>query len=79
MNLNYAVRIKEEIDKPLKVGFIRSVKQATWMSPIVVIPKKNGKIRVCVYYRKLNVATIMFAFPLPFTDSVLDTVAGHDN
>ena len=29
-------------------------------------------------YRKLNAATVTDAFPLPFTDSVLDTVAGHD-
>ena len=41
------------------------------MSSILVVPKKNGKIRVCVDYRKLNVVTITYAFPLPFTDSVL--------
>ena len=29
-------------------------------------------------YRKLNEATITDAFPLPFTDGVLDTVAGHE-
>ena len=38
MNLNYTARVKEEIDKLLKVGFIRPVKQATWLSPIVVVP-----------------------------------------
>ena len=37
MNPNYAARVKEEIDKLLKAGFIRLVKQATWLSPIVVI------------------------------------------
>ena len=78
MNPNYATRIKEEIDKLLKIGFIRPVKRETWLSPIVVVPKKNGKIRVCVDYRKLNAVTITDAFPLPFTDSVLDVVAGHE-
>ena len=78
MNPNYATRVKEEIDKLLKAGFIRPVKQATWLSSIAVVPKKNGKICVCVNYRKLNVVTITNAFPLPFTDSVLDAVAGHD-
>ena len=29
-------------------------------------------------YRKLNATTITDAFPLPFTDSILDTVVGHD-
>ena len=45
----------EEIDKLLRVDFIRSTK-------IVVIPKKNGKLRVCVNYKKLNVATEIDAF-----------------
>jgi hypothetical protein len=48
------------------------------LSPIVVVPKKNGKLRVFVDYRKLNAATITDAFPLPFTDGVLDIVAGHE-
>jgi hypothetical protein len=43
-------------------SFIRPVKRATWLSPIVVVPKKNGKLRVCVDYRKLNAATITDAF-----------------
>ena len=54
------------------------MKQATWLSPIVVVPKKNGKIRVCVDYRKFNAATITGVFPLSFTDDVLDVVAGHE-
>ena len=78
MNPNYAAKVKEEIDKLLRVGFIRPVKQATWLSPIVVVPKKNGRIQVCVDYRKLNTATVTDAFPLPFTDGILDAVAGHE-
>ena len=70
LNPNYAVKVKEEINKLLRVGFILPVKKETWLSPIVVVPKKNGKIRVCVDYRKLNAATITDAFPLPFTDGL---------
>ena len=75
MNPNYVLHVKEEIDKLLKVGFIRPVKKATWLSPIVVVPKKNCKIQVCVDYKKLNVATITYVFPLAFSDGVLDEVA----
>ena len=71
-------KVKEEIDKLLRVGFIRQVKRAPWLTPIVVVPKKNGQIRVCVNYQKLNTATVTDAFPLPFTDNILHTVASHD-
>ena len=75
---NYTAKVKKEIDKLLRVGFIRPVKQATWLIPIMVVPKKNGKIRICVDYRKLNTTTVIDAFPLPFTNGVLDAVAGHE-
>ena len=61
MNPNYAARVKEEIDKLLKAGFIQPVKQATWLSPIVVVPKKNGKFRVCVDYWKLNTSGVFLS------------------
>ena len=78
MNPNYAAKTKEEIDKLLRIGFIRPVEQAILLSPIVFVPKKNGQIRVCVDYRKLNAATLTDACPLPFTDSVLEAVASHE-
>ena len=37
-----------------------------------MVPKKNGKTRVCIDYCKLNVVTITYAFNLSFTDRVLD-------
>jgi tRNA uridine 5-carbamoylmethylation protein Kti12 len=43
LNPNYAAKVKEEIVKLLWVGFIKPVKRATWLSPILVVPKKNGK------------------------------------
>jgi hypothetical protein len=78
MNPNYAKRVKEEIDKLLQVGFIYPVDKVTWLSPIVIVPKKNGAIRVCVDYRKLNAATVTYPFPIPFRDAMLDVVAGHE-
>ena len=37
----------------------------------------NGQLCLCVDYRKLNTQTVYDPFPLPFTDCILDTVAGH--
>ena len=71
MNPNYAAKVKDKIDKLLRVGCIRPVKRATWLSPIVVVPKKNGQIQVCVDYRKLNATIIMDAFSFTYTDIIL--------
>ena len=54
------------------------MKRVRWLSPIVVVPKKKGKIRVYGDYRKLNVVTVIDVFPLPFTDNMLDVVKGHE-
>jgi hypothetical protein len=40
--------------------------------------KKNGKLHICVDYRKLNAQTKKDPFPLPFLDSILDSVAEHE-
>ena len=47
-----------------------------WASPLVLVLKKNGKVRPCVDYRRLNAVTIKDAFPLPRIQDCLDTVSG---
>ena len=77
MNPNYAKAVKEELDKLLKVGFIYPVEKVTWLSPIVAVLKKNGKLQICVDYRKLNLTIEIDPLPLPFQDTLLDLVVGH--
>jgi hypothetical protein len=62
----------------LAIGFIKFVEEATWLSPIVIVPKKNGKLKICIDFRKLNVATKKDPYPLPFTNEVLNIVAGYE-
>ncbi|MCO5563145.1 hypothetical protein L7F22_016782 [Adiantum nelumboides] len=51
-NETFARKIKEEIDKLKEVEFIYEIKHTDWVSPIVVVLKKNGKLRVCVNLKK---------------------------
>ena len=83
LNPRYSLMVKEEIGRLLEAGFIYLVSNLEWVSPIVVIPKKVGadgkvKIRVCQDFRKLNAATKKDYFPLPFTNIILDHVAGQE-
>ena len=57
MNPNLRDIVKEEIQNILEVGFIYPILDSEWVSPLVIVPKKNGKWRVCVDYRELNKAT----------------------
>ena len=63
--------LKENLAK----GFIRpSSSSAAY--PILFVPKKNGKLRLCVDYRKLNVITIKNQYPLLNADELRDRLAG---
>ncbi|MCO5601312.1 hypothetical protein L7F22_055431 [Adiantum nelumboides] len=67
-----------KVNKLLKASFIYLVTNSEWVSPVVVIPKKNGKSRVCVDYKPLNAATKRDHFPLLFQDEILSEIAGHE-
>ena len=57
MNPNIRDIMKGEIQKVLEAGFIYPISDNEWVSPLVIVPKKNGKWRVYVDYRELNKAT----------------------
>jgi hypothetical protein len=54
------------------------MEEATWLSSIVVVPKKNKKLQICVDFWKLNVTMKKYPYPLPFMEEVLDIVVGHE-
>ena len=102
--------VRKEVLKWLNAGFIYAISDSSWVSPVHVVPKKEGftvirnekneliptrtvtgwrvyidyrKLntvtgwRVYIDYRKLNTATRKDHFPLPFTNQMLDRLAGH--
>jgi hypothetical protein len=48
------------------------------LAPIIVILKKNGKLRICINFRKLYVTTKKDPYPLPFADEVLNIVIRYE-
>ena len=70
--------VKEEaeaIQNLRRQGVIRE-SSSPWASPIVLVRKKNGKIRPCVDYRRVNSLTQKDAYPIPRTQECLDAMAG---
>jgi len=49
--------------------------KSPWVSPIVLVPKKDGSLYFCVDYRKVNEITHKDAYPIPRIDDTLDTLA----
>ena len=61
-----------------EVGFIYEIEHTPWMLPIVVVPKKKGKLRVCINLKKVNAAPIRDHYLLPITDHVIERVAREE-
>ncbi len=78
LNLNYVIDVKHDIDKLLATRFIQPIEEATWLSPIVTMPKKNGKLKICVDFKKLNKETKKNPYLLPLSDEVLNTIARYE-
>ena len=70
---------RQEAKKLLDDMLDRAVIQPScspWASPVVLVPKKDGSLRFCIDYRKVNSVTRKDAYPLPHVDDTLDTLAG---
>ncbi|KAL2098372.1 hypothetical protein ACEWY4_007579 [Coilia grayii] len=67
--------VKAHIGELLDSGVIRT-SCSPYSSPIVVVQKRDGSIRLCVDYRQLNVRTRKDAFPLPRIEESLDALSG---
>jgi hypothetical protein len=51
MNPNYVAIVKKNLDNLLNATFITLVEEASYLSPIIVVPKTNGKFSICVDFR----------------------------
>ena len=69
---------QEEFDKissMLEKGAVEPG-QSPWASPVVLVRKKDGSLRFCVDYRKLNNVTHFDVYPLPRVNETLEALDG---
>jgi hypothetical protein len=78
LNPNYDTIIKQDIDKLLVARFTQFIEEATWLSPIIIVPKKNGKLKIYIDFKKLSATTKKDPYPSPFTNEMSNIVARYE-
>ena len=73
--------IRDTIDKELNElessGVITKVAHSDWAAPIVPVPKKNGRFRICGDYKvTINQELEIDQYPLPKPENLFATLAG---
>ncbi len=76
MKPEWMLKIKEEVVKQLKAGFIKAVSQTNWVANVVPIPKKDGKVKICVDFKDLNRACLKDDFPIPQIEMLVNNTTG---
>jgi len=67
--------LKKHIEELLPKQFIRP-NVSPWVTPVLLVKKKDSGSRLCVDYRQLNKVTIKNKYPLPRIDDLMDQLRG---
>lgn len=71
--------VEQELDRLEAQGILQRVSSSEWAAPIVVVPKKNGQIRICGDYKvTVNPALEIDIHPLPKPQELFASLAGGE-
>lgn len=69
--------VEAELDRLVSEGILEQVKTSKWAAPIVIVPKKHGKIRICRDYKvTINTFLDVDVHPLPKPEELFASLAG---
>ncbi|KAL0386118.1 UNVERIFIED_CONTAM: Transposon Ty3-G Gag-Pol polyprotein [Sesamum radiatum] len=68
--------IQAEIDKLMAAGHVEEIQLPEWLSNVVLVPKPDGKWRMCIDFRDLKKACPKDFYPLPRIDQLVDSTSG---
>ena len=66
--------VRNHLQEMLRLGAMRR-SCSPWASAIVLVRKKNGKLRFCIDLRKLNSKTLKDSYALPSIEQTLESLA----
>ena len=66
-------KVEKKLEELVDLDIIEPITETptSWVSPMVVVPKTNGDIRICIDMRRVNEAVIRERFPIPTIDEVM--------
>ena len=73
-----SLKIKEEVPKQLDVGILQVIEYPTWPANVIAVPKKDGKVRVCMDYWYFYKGSPKDNFPLQNTHIMIDNCARNE-
>ena len=70
-------KVKDELLKMEETGIIEQIQEPTdWCAGIVIVPKKDGGVRICTDYKKLNAAIKRERYVIPTVEDILHKLKG---
>ncbi|KAK3751381.1 hypothetical protein QZH41_002571 [Actinostola sp. cb2023] len=67
--------VRKHLREMLDSGVIRE-SHSPWSSPVVLVRKRDGSLRFCIDFRKLNARTVKDSYALPRIDEALEAMSG---
>ncbi|KAI2642379.1 Retrovirus-related Pol polyprotein from transposon opus [Labeo rohita] len=74
--LSIRKEVSTELNLLLTSGIIELIDASEWVSPLVVVRKRDGRIRLCVDLREPNKSVIMDCYPIPNMEDLFTELAG---
>lgn len=71
--------VEREIDRLVDIGVLTPVERSEYATPIVVVPKKDGTVRICGDFKAtLNDQLVVDQYPLPKIDDIFANLSGGE-
>ena len=80
-NVPFALQdaVNEELDRLEQESILNSVSYSEWASPIVIVPKPDGHIRLCADYKQtVNPVIEVDQYPLPTAEELFAKIPGGE-
>ena len=66
--------VNKDLNKLLTAKIIFPIRHTTWVANLILVRKTLRDIRICIYFRNLNRASLKDNYPIPAMEQILQSV-----